>query len=106
MTLVASALAGGPRVADIDDAGALRAGSTQHSGNGSLNHVNEDDAFATTGMLRWPRGSANLRRAREGRAVHLWASQATTLDRTGVKWDTPSAALVATNEYMGARARI
>ena len=57
-------------------------------------------------MLQWPRGSANLRGGREGRVVHLWVSQATTLDCTGVKLGTPPAALVAPNGYMGARARI
>ena len=42
-------------------------------------------------MLQGPRGSANLRGGREGRVVHLWVSQATTLDCTGVKLDTPPA---------------
>ena len=49
---------------------------------------------------------ANLRGRREGRVVHLWVSQAITLDCTGVKLDTPPYTLVAPNGYMGARARI
>ena len=62
--------------------------------------------FYTYCMLRMPRGWANLRGGREGRVVHLWVSQATTLDCTGVKLDTPPAVLVAPNGYRGFEARI
>ena len=57
-------------------------------------------------MLRMPRGSANLWGGREGRVVHFWVSQATILDCTGVKLDTPPAALAAPNGYRGFEARI
>ena len=62
--------------------------------------------FYTYCMLRMPRGWANLRGGREGRVVHLWVSQATILDCTGVKLDTPPAVLVAPNGYRGFEARI
>lgn len=75
-------------------------------GGASLNHINEDDANYTYGMLQQPHGSADLRGGREGRVVHLWVSQATILDCASVKLDNPPAALVAPNGYMGARARI
>ena len=62
--------------------------------------------FYTYCMLRMPRGWANLRGGREGRVVHLWVSQATILDCTGVKLDTPPPVLVAPNGYRGFEARI
>ena len=76
MTLVASALARGPRVADIDDAGALRAGSTQHSGNGSLKTSTRmtlsPPLVCCSGLVGRPIREAG----EEGRAIHLWVSQA------------------------------